>query len=242
MSAWLWGTLAAVLLCWATGAYNRLVRLRAAVSGGFASVAETSQRLSGVVHAALDLEAAAAARVSDAALQTEEALQAEPSEPGARDGQGSPVPAVAEARPAGPATLSAEAQLLRGALMQYVAALAVVQSRPLSNEAVGAFNAAQAVLLEVWASREQAVLPAPGGAADALADDGLGVGYQVLASQWQQAQAQHRLTTEKFNDLVHGYNEAVRQFPAVIMAWAASFRPVPLVELPKALTTPISSL
>lgn len=221
MSAWLWGTLAAVLLCWATGAYNRLVRLRAAVSGGFASVAETSQRLSGVVHAALDLEAAAAARVSDAALQSDEARQAVPG---------------------GPATLSAEAQLLRGALMQYVAALAVVQSRPLSTEAVGAFNAAQALLLEVWAGREQSVLPVPGGPADTLLDDGLGAGYQVLASQWQQAQAQHRLTTEKFNDLVHGYNEAVRQFPAVIMAWAASFRPVPLVELPKALTTPISSL
>lgn len=218
MTIWIAVIVVVIVICWAKGAHSRLVRLRAAVVGSFSPVGETAQRLSSVIHAWLDWQ---------------------------------PVPADgATGNAAAPAVAEDGGSVLRGTLMQYVAAVAVAQSRPLSADAIAALNAAQSVLWTVWQSRldelRAAAVPdaadplqvlAPpadeaGGESPAAALDGAAAPYALLASQWHQAQAQYGLMAEKFNLCVREHNAAVRQFPAVVLAWAMGFHLAQAVVVP----------
>ncbi|KAF1019051.1 MAG: hypothetical protein GAK30_03343 [Paracidovorax wautersii] len=234
MTIWIAVIAVVIVICWATGAHSRLARLRAAVVASFAPVGETAQRLSSVIHAALDWQ------------------------PVAAEGAAGDAAVLALAEDAG--------SVLRGTLMQYVAAVAVAQSRPLSADAIAALNAAQSVLWPVWQARldelRATVAPEtagllqalasssgataasadePAGEAAAPAADAAAAPYFLLASQWHQAQAQYGLMAEKFNLCVREHNAAVRQFPAVVLAWAMGFQPARAVAVPALAVPPAPS-
>lgn len=187
MSGWLSVLLVALLLlCWAVGAYQRLLGLRTAVTAAFGPVADMAQRLGSVVHAALDLAVASAVA------------------------------------PGGDPQSRESVDLLRGALMQSVAALAVAQSRPLPVESIDALNAAQALLHQLWGQRWFDLLPLGAATAPAEATDPGGQAQlpaRLLQEQWQQAVAQYDLTATTFNQQVQTYNHAIHQFPARLLAW-----------------------
>lgn len=168
---------AAVLLFWAVGAYNRLVRLRAEAHTAFAAVEAEFTRQVELVSKHL---------------------------PGAEFTQ--------------PAALEAESTFwagLQGAARQFAASLAAVRSRPLDARRMAALNAACDVLVMAWetAQRDEAHdLAGP-----RLPDT-------VLARRSQLA-GQTRAAIEQFNAAVVRYNEAIAQFPAVLLAWLFGFEP-----------------
>ncbi|MFT4191152.1 MAG: hypothetical protein QM617_06510 [Comamonas sp.] len=227
MTPWLALLLALLLVCWAIGAQQRLARLRAQVMAGFVPVGEAGQRLASLIHTLVDTPASAAAPVdpaSPAALPPHEALA-----------------------PEAPAVLAP----LRGALLQYVAALAAAQSRPLSPEAIAALNAAQQLLWALWQERlVTASQPAAGDAQTrvdhvdrAVAEPGLPAGdpARALLHQWLQAEGQYRLTAAQFNVAVDEHNRAIRQFPARALAGLMGLEPTASLALAPSSTDPLQA-
>ncbi|HWI81581.1 LemA family protein [Ramlibacter sp.] len=170
-------TIAALLLFWGVGAYNRLMRLRAEAHSAFAVV-----------------EAELAKQVELVRKQL----------PGADFTQ--------------PAALEQESTFwagLQGAARQFAASLAAVHNRPLDARRMAALNAASDVFVVAWenAARDDAHdLAGP-----RLPDN-------VLARRSQLALQAHA-AIEQFNGAVGRYNEAIAQFPAVLLAWMFGFKP-----------------
>jgi len=167
---------AAVLLFWAVGAYNRLVRLRSEANTAFA---------------ALDAELVRQVELVQSCLPGHETQPASLS-----DGQGSFWGS------------------LEGAASQFAAALAAARHRPLDPDGIAALGAAQDVLAMAWERAERD---------DAHDLAGSRLPDTVTATRGQ-LDNQCRATAEQFNLAVSRYNAAIRQFPALLLAWLFGFR------------------
>lgn len=177
----IWGGLA-VLVFWALGAYNRLVKMRSQAIGAFAPMDLQLQRCIALVQA-----------------QLPEALQ-------------------------GGAPATHQLWLgLGGASQQFEASLNLLRTRPLDASAMEPLHTALHTLRQSW-QRMQAAAPD-------LAGELL---PQTLLAQWEAIDAQLVPAMREFDDKVTAYNEAVAQFPAVLLAWLFSFKPArPVGPLPK---------
>ena len=168
---------AAVLLFWSVGAYNRLVRLRSEANAAFS-----------VVEAELHKEV----ELVQSCLPTEET---QPAPPGGGDGS--------------------FWSGLQGAGAQVAASLAAARHRPLDPDGIDALGAAQDVLAMAWERVERA--DAHDLAGPRLPD--------TVTAMRAHLTAQTLAATRQFNQAVTRYNEAIAQFPAVLLAWLFSFKP-----------------
>lgn len=188
--------LLAVLLFWAVGAYNRLVRLRSAAIQAFGGLDVHFVRVMGMMGEYEAAQSPAPAGQSEART----ALWAATTQFGA-------CLAVARARPldaGGAAALSAGREVLRTAWTTMVRAAREPRAAP-----------ARAPRGKK-APRGPVSAPAP---APAPEDDALALWEQ----RWQELWAQSALATGQFNDAVAAYNTAIRQFPARLLAWLFGF-------------------
>ena len=168
---------AAVLLFWAVGAYNRLVRLRADILAAFGQL--------------------------DAQLQQElrliQSLVEDPAPPDSIfPGQGQP----------------SFWDALRGAAAQLSAALSTARARPLDAARMQALTAAGGVLRMAWERVEREDT-------HDLAGPRL---PETLSATRAQLLTQVQAAIDQFNQAVRRYNEAVAQFPAVVLAWVFGFK------------------
>ena len=164
----IWWLLPAVVVFWAVGAYNRLVRLRGLALQAFDALHMALVRQSELLQSALPAEA-----------------QPEPPEGDAW-------------------------RTLRAALVQFNALLVATRTRGLDPDAIGALVAARTVLGEAWS---RASAQSPGTAADAV------------SVRWDELVREAGTAIAQFDTSVARYNEAVRGFPAVILAWLFALRP-----------------
>lgn len=176
----LW-TSAAVLLFWAVGAYNRLVRLRAAVIQSFAAVEPLMREQAELVIGCVPASAEPGSAEPDELIDDMAALWSG----------------------------------LRGAAEQFRACLAAARSRPLAAEGIAALGAARDVLHMAWQRMQQEDLHDLAGSA--LPDH--------LQIQWRQLSARIHDAVQAFNQSVGDYNEAVAQFPAMMLASVYGFAP-----------------
>ncbi|HVR53894.1 MAG TPA: LemA family protein [Pseudorhodoferax sp.] len=173
-SPWLvWGAVAAVLLFWCVGAYNRLVRLRTKVLSIFASLVALLERY--------------AAWVAEHA----------------------PVPASDGPPRAGDAWSN-----LRAASAQFTASLAAVRGKPTHTTAMAGLVAARAVLMMAWQYLDDETL------AQARTDQPAA----ALRAEWEAINTQVQGAEKAFGAAVQVYNQAIRQFPAALLAWLFGFR------------------
>lgn len=168
---------AAVLLFWAVGGYNRLVRLRSEANTAFAVLEAELAKQVYLVHECLPEG------------QTQPASLFDGLESSFWGG-------------------------LQGAATQFAASLAVARQRPLEPEGIAALSAAQAVLSTAWerAERDDAHDLAGPRLPETLTANRALLVSQALAS------------AEQFNQAVLRYNEAISQFPAMLLAWLFGFR------------------
>ena len=172
---------AAVLLFWAVGAYNRLIRLRAAVLQAFAALEARLREQADLVQACLPA---------------------------------SFVPAVAKEEGAGNG-MAGLWNGLGGATLQFTASLDAARTRPLDPDSIAALKAAHGVLYMAWQRLQQDDAHDLAGAA--LPD--------TLQLRWQQTAAHVKDDAGMFNQQVDAYNDAIAQFPALLVASLFSFRP-----------------
>jgi LemA protein len=104
---------------------------------------------------------------------------------------------------------------LQGAASQLSASLAAARSKPLDPERIAALGAAQEVLAMAWERAERD--DAHDLAGPRLPED--------LSGEREQMVRMAQAATERFNHAVGGYNEAIAQFPAVLLAWLFGFHP-----------------
>lgn len=176
-SSWIWWLIAAVLLFWMVGAYNRLVRLRADANNAFA---------------ALEQELARQVELVNGCLPPEDAHPTSQFDGGSNFWSG-----------------------LEGAAGQFAASLAAARLRPLEPERIAALGAAQEVL-------QMALDRAERDDAHDLAGPRL---PENLTSERAQLVRQTQVATGQFNEAVLRYNQAIAEFPAVLMAWLFGFKP-----------------
>lgn len=163
---------AALLVFWAVGAYNRLVRLRVAAVQAFGLLESQWLR-----HLAwLELQALPA------------------REEGAEDGALAPVPGWLAG--------------LQPALLQFRACLQAAKASPLNPQVLGPLSSAWTVLRMAI---QQAMASGEPGPAHLL--------------QWEQMLLQDQAAVDGFNTAIDRYDQAVRQFPAILLAWVFAFRP-----------------
>jgi LemA protein len=104
---------------------------------------------------------------------------------------------------------------LHGAAAQFAACLAAARARPLEPEGIAALSAAQDVLVMAWERAERD---------DAHDLAGPRLPDTVTARRAQLALHTHA-AADQFNQAVTRYNEAIGQFPAVLLAWLFGFKP-----------------
>ncbi|MDA8452532.1 LemA family protein [Acidovorax sp. NCPPB 3859] len=186
----------AVLLFWAVGAYNRLVRLRSAAIQAFGGLDVHFVRITGMLG---EYEAAQSPALP-AQSEVRTALWAATTQFGA-------CLAVARARPldgGAAAALAAAREVLRTAWAAVVRAAR--EPREQSEGAAGPGDG------EASGPDSPPAVAAPG--EDALA---------LWETRWQELWAHAALATGQFNDAVGSYNGAIRQFPARLLAWLFGF-------------------
>lgn len=169
---------AAVLLFWAVGAYNRLVRLRAEANAAFA---------------ALDTELGRQVELVNACLppgETQPAPLFDGDEPSFWGG-------------------------LQGAAAQFAASLAAARHKPLNPDGIASLAAAHDILAMAWERAER-------DDAHDLAGPRL---PDTVTSRHTHIRLQVRAAAEQFNAAVGRYNDAIAQFPALVLAWLFGFRP-----------------
>ncbi|HXE47983.1 MAG TPA: LemA family protein [Ramlibacter sp.] len=171
------GAIAAVLLFWIVGAYNRLVRLRGEANTAFA---------------ALEAEMAKQVTLVRECLPPVDATQPAGLEHGVSFWAG-----------------------LHGAAAQFAASLAVARARPLEPDGIDALSAAQDVLAMAWERAER--------------DDAHDLAGPRLPESVTTRRALLAIQTyaaiDQFDRAVARYNEAIAQFPAVLLAYLFGFRP-----------------
>ena len=171
----------AVLLFWAMGAYNRLMRLRSQGIGAFVT-------LEGLFNQYVQL-------VKTSIPQVEAGHAAHEANQG-RD-----------------ASAAAWAGLL-AATEQFNASLKVAHVRPLNGATMSALRTAFETMCLSWSRLRD--LP-PDLAGPALPG--------ALQQQWEQLAFQAEMARAEFNRRVVNYNQAIRQFPALMLAWLFGFKP-----------------
>ena len=171
----------AVLLFWAMGAYNRLIRLRSRAIVAFGALEGLFNRYLSLVQV-ICTDTGAGSNASDA-------------------DQAGDTPGDACAG------LSAAAQ-------QFNTSLKVAHAKPLSRLRISALKTAYETLCMSWVRLRN--LP-PDLAGAALPD-----GLQV---QWEQLTVQADAARAEFNGQVVNYNQAIDQFPALMLAWLFGFKP-----------------
>lgn len=176
----LW-VIAAVLVFWSLGAYNRLVRLRSDANTAFAALELELTRQAELVHASLP-----ASLIHTGLTQPGDLLDE-----------------VTELWTG-----------LRAAATQLTTSLAVMKQRPLEPEAAAALSEARDVLNSAWTRVSNE--------ANDLAGSSM---PEALTQQWQQLSTQARSAAQHFNAAVTRYNEAIGQFPALLLARVFGFRP-----------------
>lgn len=169
--------LAAVVLFWAVGAYNRLVRLRSEAKTAFGAL--------------------------EAELQKQVQLVL------------SGIPPEEDQAPSQFTGGSAFWGGLQGAAAQLTASLTAARSKPLDPERIAALGAAQEVLGVAWDQAER-------DDAHDLAGPRL---PENFSSERQQLVRMAQTATEHFNGAVKAYNDAIGQFPAMLLAWLFGFQP-----------------
>lgn len=102
---------------------------------------------------------------------------------------------------------------LQAALTQFEALLAATRGRALDPEAMAALAAARGVLAGAWQrvqneGHDLAGSPVPDG----------------LLLRWDDVVREVAAAATQFNTAVDAYNHAVRQFPALLLAWVFGFR------------------
>ncbi|MES2975652.1 MAG: LemA family protein [Pseudomonadota bacterium] len=172
---------AAVLLFWAVGAYNRLIRLRAAALQAFVALEARLREQTELVQACLPPSAVPQAAQEDDLLDDMASLW---------NGLG-------------------------GAAAQFNASLAAARARPLDAEAIAALQAAQGVLYMAWHRLQQDDAHDLAGAALP----------ETLQLRWQQIEAHVQSDAALFRQQVETYNDAIAQFPALVLARLFSLRP-----------------
>jgi LemA protein len=104
---------------------------------------------------------------------------------------------------------------LQGAAAQLQASLASARTRPLDPDRIAALGAAQEILSMAWDRAER--------------DDAHDLAGPRLPENFSSERAQlvrmAQAATEHFNHAVIRYNEAIAQFPAVMLAWLFGFHP-----------------
>jgi LemA protein len=171
-----WG-IAAVLVFWMVGAYNRLVRLRSDAKAAFHKLEiELTRQLQLV----------------------QECIPPEDEQPASQFSGG-----------------SAFWGGLQGAAAQLAATLHSAKARPLDPDRIAALGAAQEVLAMAWDRAER-------DDAHDLAGARL---PENFSSERQQRVRMALAAAEAFNEAVAHYNEAIAQFPAVMLAWLFGFHP-----------------
>jgi LemA protein len=168
---------AAVVLFWMLGGYNRLVRLRSEAKHAFE---------------ALDTELTRQVKLVQQCVPPEE------DQPQSQFAGGSAFWAG-----------------LQGAAAQLQASLASARARPLDPERIAALGAAQEVLVMAWDRAER-------DDAHDLAGPRL---PENFSSEREQLTGMTLAAIEHFNRAIHRYNEAIAQFPAVLLAWLFGFHP-----------------
>ena len=104
---------------------------------------------------------------------------------------------------------------LRDAAGQFAASLAAARAQPLHPGLLAALAAAQGVLAMAWQRLQHE-------RAHDLAGAALPATVQARLAQLGE---QTRLAADSFNQAVVGYNGAINQFPAVLLAWLFGFKP-----------------
>ena len=103
---------------------------------------------------------------------------------------------------------------LRGAATQLTASVTAMQPRPLEPEAAAALTEARDVLANAWTR------------VDHEANDLAGSSIpDALTAQWLGLSAQAGAAIELFNQAVGRYNDAIAQFPALLLASLFGFKP-----------------
>jgi LemA protein len=189
---------AAVLLFWFVGAYNRLVRLRSATLQAYATLDAALVRQLDFVQAQ-----AVTALAAHADTATHGAVQLHRSQDG--------IPADAEP-PAAPVHGPAAYVSLKATTTQLSTLLAATRVRPLDPQRMAALDTALHVMLGVWQTlHPEAVVR--------FATATSGEEAAVLSIAWPEPSPDAEVARGQFNLAVTNYNRAIRQFPAVLVAW-----------------------
>lgn len=179
MNMWTYGILLALLLFWAVGAYNRLIRLRSAALQAFGALEAHWQRWPVLV---AEYQANHAGTWGD--------------DRGAECNQ-----------------LTA----LSAAASQFAASLRVARTKPLDADVAAALSTAEQVLDTAWqAMARQAACASADMAPPTLAP------WLAQCEQLARYGGEARLA---FNTAVAGYNHAITQFPANLLAWVFGLKP-----------------
>ena len=186
---------AALLLFWFVGAHNRLVRLRATALQAFGTLDTALVRQ-------LDFVTASALPDADA-----------------------PVPTVVVAT-----REDVRRAALQASARQFTALLAATRLRPLDPEVVAAMSTSLHVMLNAWQRMDsEAVTRSSADSrvsrADPLAGPSKPGSSIAIVMPWPEPSATAEISRVQFNLAVAGYNAAVRQFPAVLVAWLFRLRP-----------------
>lgn len=103
---------------------------------------------------------------------------------------------------------------LAAAAEQFNASLKAAHARPLNGPTTNALKTAFQTLCLSWSRLQD--LP-PDLAGPALPN--------FLQSQWEHIALQSEIARAEFNKTVTNYNEAINQFPALLLAWVFGFKP-----------------
>ncbi len=249
-----WWIAAAVVLFWLIGAHNRLVRLRAAIAQSFVGVQLALQQwvdlaLPASLRGEAKHDAVNLAEPSDgnASAETTEAetvmapvaplAAARPIDATVRSAQSeeSAVPAAFADASTDASTLSpdtgdvvvdvpmpsedADAWAgLGAAARQLQISAQALGLRPRDRMAAAALVAAMQAVRGAWNRAGLAERPT------------LMPEEAALAALWMQQDTHVRLACAQFNESVLRYNAALRQFPALVLAWLLRFRPAGTLE------------
>jgi hypothetical protein len=189
---------AAVLLFWFVGAYNRLVRLRSATLQTYATLDAALVR---------QLDFVQAQAVTALAAHADVAASSAVSSDRPEDG----IPADVQP-PATPAHGPAAYVSLKATTTQLSTLLAATRLRPLDPQRMAALDTALHVMLGVWQTlHPEAVVRF---ATAAVGEEAAG-----LPIAWPEPSPDAEVARGQFNLAVANYNRAIRQFPAVLVAW-----------------------
>ncbi len=103
---------------------------------------------------------------------------------------------------------------LRGAAEQFDACLKMVRTQPLAAPAMGALQTAHQTLHAAWARVQNQAHDVAGSRLP-----------EPLPARWNQLSASADIACAEFNRRVEAYNDAITQFPAVMLAWLFGFSP-----------------